>query len=44
MTDMAVFELGDEPAGVKVPDLNALVVTCADESTCDWVKREGTDE
>jgi len=44
MADMAVFELGDEPASVKIPDLNGLVVTCANESAADWVERESTNE
>jgi hypothetical protein len=44
MTDVIVFKLGDELAGVEVPDFDGLVVTCADESASDWVEREGTNE
>jgi hypothetical protein len=44
VTDVTVFELGDELAGIEVPNLDRLVVTCADESTTDWVKREGANE
>lgn len=44
MADMTVFKLGNEPAGVKIPDLDGLVVTCANESATNWVERESTNE
>lgn len=44
MTNVTVFKLGDDLAGVEVPDLDGLVVTCADESADDRVEREGTNE
>jgi len=44
MADVTVFKLGNELAGVKVPDFDGLVVTCADESATDWIERESTNE
>lgn len=44
MADMTVLKLGNEPAGVEVPDFDGFVVTCTNESASDWVERESTDE
>jgi len=44
MADVTVFKLGNELAGVKIPDLNGLVVTCANESATDWIEGESTNE
>ena len=44
MTNVTVFKLGNELAGVEVPDLDGLVITCAHEPANDWVERESTNE
>jgi hypothetical protein len=44
MTDVIVLNLSDELASVEVPDLDGLVVACADESATNWVERESTNE
>ena len=44
MTDVTIFKLGNELAGVKIPDLDGLVVACANESATDWIERESTNE
>lgn len=44
MTDMTIFKLGYELAGIEVPDLDRFVVTCTDEPASSWVERESTNE
>ena len=44
MADVTVFKLGNKLAGVEIPDLDGLVVTCANESATDWIERESTNE
>lgn len=44
MTDVTVFELGDELACVEVPDLNGFIVTCTDKSVGDRIEGESTNK
>lgn len=44
MTDVTVFKLGDELAGIEIPNLDGFVVACTDQSASDRVERESTNE